>query len=192
MFAQVLRRCRRDSLTAILVCVVLSCSSAARSSEEGTIESTQPIVTENFIRPCTVTYIWSGMVHIVGSSVAKTCSPDSIETDMGIHNRNAANLAGLTVAVASSDSSWHPLFGDTLRVTLDVTSIGERKEVKQLGSLFSAAGLVNATVQCIRENAGRGVPAAKHLDLKVVGSKRYSKLGRVYSIASVPERKTYY
>jgi len=81
-----------------------------RSSQEGTIESTQPILTENFIRPCTVTYIWSGMVHVTGSSVAKTCSPDHIETDSRVENRNAANLAGLRVTVAASDSSWHPLF----------------------------------------------------------------------------------
>jgi hypothetical protein len=175
----------------VLIGVMLLWALPAHASQEGTIESTQPIVTENFIRPCTVTYIWSGMVHIVGSSVAKTCSPDYIETDNGVQNRNAANLAGFTVTVASSDSSWHPLYGDTLRVTLDVSSIGEQEQVKQIGSMFSANDLVEATVQCVQDNAGRGVPVAKHLDLRVVGSRRYAKLSRVYIVAGVPSRKTY-
>ena len=175
---------RLRSASGAVTIALLALTLPAYSSQEGTIESTQPIVTENFIRPCTVTYIWSGMVHIVGSAVAKTCSPDHVKTDMGVENRNAANRAGLTVAVASSDSSWHPLFGDTLRVTLNVTSIGEEEQIKQIGSMFSTAGLVEATVQCIRENAERGVPAARHLDLRVVGSKRYAKFSRVYAVAS--------
>src|SRR5262249_24625894 len=127
-----------------------------RSSQEGTIESTQPILTENFIRPCTVTYIWSGMVHVTGSSVAKTCSPDHIETDSGVENRNAANLAGLRVTVAASDSSWHPLFGDTLRVTLDASSLGEKKEISLLGGRVVVDDLMNATLDCLKENAVRG------------------------------------
>jgi len=175
----------------ILIGVMLIWTLPGHASQEGTIESTQPIATENFIRPCTVTYIRSGMVHVVGSSVRRTCSSNHVATDMGVENRNAANLAGFTVAVAQSDSTWHPLYGDTLRVTLDVSSIADEENVKQLGSLFSSAELVEATVQCVRENAGRGVPHARYLDLRVVGSQRYSKLGQVYKVAAIPERKTY-
>jgi hypothetical protein len=131
-----------------------------------------------------------------------------------ITNLNAANLMGITVRTEKRPrNTWSVLpdslpparaggkprpryYLDELRVQLDVSGlVAHRSQVgnpnearEELGRLDA---LVDATVDCVLENARRSQPPIRKVRLEVVGWDRYKARSNVFAVKEKPELKLF-
>ena len=164
-----------------------------------------------------VTSITSIGSPIPGLEIARTCDPNPIpiprvsaaRPETQPRNSNAANPLGLTVTVQDRSDSCirkrrrgrgrtnaEEAFVDTLDVTLDLSGaitpgegflekLGQERGVDRSG--VSLARVVEVTVACILENAGRSLPPIEHLHLAVHGDWSFVPRSGVFRVG--PSRR---
>jgi len=120
----------------------------------------------------------------------------------GCVNWNAANLLGLKAGCHPAHFDADTLFGDTLKVYLDLSGVDFEKKTEG----FTADAVVRATVQCVLINALasreayhrvlRGAVKAKHIQLEVRGCEKYASLGGVWDcdkdLANLPRKARFF
>src|SRR5947208_1284591 len=152
----------------------------------------QPMDIENFIWLSRVTYMgyYGDLAGGAVSAVILTCNPNIVQTYAEARNLNVAADAGLKVRLLPNPADEGSLFGDTLRVVLDATSL----ETLSNSFEWSDTTIVAATTQCILVNAAQ-LPAIKHVDLRVEGNAAYRKYVGVFStrrFRAGPVRRQFY
>jgi len=127
--------------------------------------------------------LWDGAGAFV--EMTSRSFPIEILPGAGSHpaGQNAAAVTGISVRLLPNTTRNSPpgLFGDTLRVELDLT--GFRRS--QLG--LRIEDVTAATVHCMLVNAGRTGGIIKYLDLRIRGDRQFSSAGRVYGLRDFPE-----
>lgn len=165
-------------------------ASTALASGGGTIEVAQPIVAYEYIQVSRVTFAMGRPhQHIPGYELRHLGTPSCVCDDRGESaNRNAASFLGMKAGYHPHHSTGS-LFGDTLRVYLDLSEL--RPAGPELEGV-SVDAAIRAAVECVLTTAYdsrfgivdspdvRRVPA-KHVWLEVRGSDEYSHLGGVFS-----------
>jgi hypothetical protein len=104
-------------------------------------------------------------------------------------NRNAANIAGIKSWVDPYHFQKQALFGDTVRVYLDLTDF----DTSRLD--FEDGDVVAATLECVLVNATASMKgwyrerndwvAAKHLYVEVRGAPEYARMTQTYRFADL-------
>lgn len=151
----------------------------------------QPIVTEGRICIGEMTYTTYSAVTY-GNVVDFTCRENYVLGDYEKPtNRNAASLAGIKAKTNSFHIQEDALYGDTLRVEIDLSAMNTSKQG------FDAEDVVDATIECVLINAtrsmgGNGLAPAKHLRVDVRGAKEFAHLSQTYRfdelLKSLPRR----
>jgi hypothetical protein len=114
-------------------------------------------------------------------TVAENC----ICSNQGCDNHNAANLLGLRVEFEEGGHRESVgLFGDTLRVRLDLSKMDEHpyKAGSRTTRLYKADRIVPLVVECLKLNAARRWPRVRYLALSVVGVEAYAEHSGVFSL----------
>lgn len=134
--------------------------------------------------------MWAGP----GWTVKRTVEENCISTTEGFANRNAANLAGLTVTLVPhpgppKNMVFPGLFGDTLRAVLDVSAAVRPPGEKRLyfGG-YSLDTILPVTVECFLLNLAQEYPRIQLLVLEVAGSEEYAYLRGTYPIHPLGEK----
>jgi len=180
---------------------ILACAASAAilahpslATVERMIVVAQPIVTEEVMCISDMTYITYSEGYwcdVVGYTCAENC------VVVGDHenptNRNAASLAGIKANPDSYHFQEQALYGDTVRVVVDLSGVDVLKVD------FDLEDLVNATMECVLINATRstrgfdeksgGQVEAKHLRVDVVGSAEFAHLSRTHRFKDLQKRK---
>lgn len=168
---------------------LLVASSRALASEERALEVAQPLVTEGAIAVSRVTFVnhydmsWGGLVDY-------TCRESFIVNESWkAENRNAANISGIKSWVDPYHYEKQALFGDTVRVYMDLTEF----DVSRLGQ--QDGDVVAATIECVLVNATASMTGwyrarnawvpATHLYLEVRGAPEYARLTQTYLFADL-------
>ena len=186
--------------TAPIFCAFLALmmldAAGARASQEGAVQVSQPIMV--FDGGCVVsdvTYIltWGWYRYAPELTTSLTVSANSISTSQGFANRNGAAALDLRLEFPDGDEipgfgseghreRFQGLFGDTLRVVLDLTSMKRGAESEWPGS---EADVVAATVESLKLNARREWPRVRTLDLRVRGPSEFQAHAGVYPLDAV-------
>ena len=139
---------------------------------------------------------WIGSAQ-PGVEIRYTCKPNCVPVpgDSVPRNYNVANLLGFSVQVEDHDErTWKvrppsrrwpkgATVVDTLRVTLDVSTVGLRgrefaqKLAQETGvdiDGVSPTRAVDVTIECILDNARQSVPAIEYIRLDVVGDTAFA------------------
>ena len=170
----------------LLIAVVLALTAAPRvalSSHLWAYAVYQPTETENGIVVSPVTFLVQGDDFSPGREVEFVCRPYLLPiTGPAINagdlvNANAAARAHIKTRRLDNPAAPNTyLFGDTLRVTVDLT------EAWPVGM---SAEVVDATVRAVLQTAalscGRGKGKAGHVDLRIEGAPEYAAAARTYS-----------
>lgn len=154
-------------------------ASPSQSSEPSPVEVLQPLDTGNVIWLSPVTYFGYFNWRHPGHPVAFTCSSNVVTRHDGQpSNMNIAAMAGFKVQLLSKDERHEEyLFGDTLRVVLDVSSIDA------FHTSWPRDALVGATVECILVNGAKGYSkGVRYIQLAIKGPKPIRKYARVYGV----------
>ena len=182
---------------AALVLVVLGSVGTSDATWECAVEVAQPLVTEEGIYIGRVTYMDYRGGLIPGCDVPFVGKANAVidELDRPV-NRNVANLLGIRIDVDPLHVTG-ALFGDTLRVYIDLSSMGSAPS----NANWTTSGAIAATVECVLTAAAASrsgwAPAhhpwdqtsrrmdAKYVDLRVHGKAEHTGLSRVYSFESL-------
>jgi len=171
----------------IAIVALMLCASPVCAAFETVLEVWQPIETEEGLRLSRVTYIKYLTRIPPGYLVNYTCEENRVMTERGgFENRNAANLLGL-MAWSDSLHLGQELFGDTLRVYVDLSAVTSQKTIHG----WPLESVVEATVECVLTNAFerrsgydhdlRKSIEAKYVELEIRGSAEYAHLGGLFS-----------
>jgi hypothetical protein len=144
---------------------------------------TQPIDAGHAgVVPCDNTYVRWG--DAPGIALLLTVAECRVSTPDGFVDRNAASLMGIHLRSVghtgpAHGQTWSPgLFGDTLRVTMDLSHLGPSAE-PAIAAWRQV--VVDVTTQCMVENARRE-PRAAFLDIVVEGPAEFARLAGVRSL----------
>ena len=180
----------------LLVALWLIPGGLALASEETAIEVFQPIITEDQICVRRVTYVThSSGVDYWGGFVDYTCEPNATVTDSDHpEDRNAASVTGIKAWVDPYHFQEQGLYGDTVRVYVDLRHLDASKV---------RYDVVSATMECVLANATASRSGwvrkqessvdAKHLRVIVLGTPEQVGLSRTYrfkDLSSKVPRKT--
>jgi hypothetical protein len=165
-------RCR--SLLIVAGVVSLMGAAQALGSEAWPLTAYQPISLPNGIALTPVSYIG---YYMAGQAVEIACWENRIwhPEDKKDYQENAAFAAGFK---ASMDWKGWPDRGDTLRVVLDLSGVASRRDENG----WSDTTLVEATVECMRANAGQFAPAVHYLAVKIDGTAKYARYAGVFDV----------
>jgi hypothetical protein len=170
----------------ILLVVV---TSSVLASEERAKEVAQPIVAEDAIFLSRVTFVnhhdmsWAGLVDY-------TCRESFAVNESGRpENRNAASIAGIKTWADPYHFQEQALFGDTVRVYVDLTDFdASRLE-------FESEDVVAATLECVLVNATASMTGwyrarhdwvtAQHLYVEVRGAPEFVHMTQTYRFADL-------
>lgn len=166
----------------------------AYSTVERSIVVAQPIVTEESMCISDMTYITYSEGYW-GDVVGYTCAENYVV--VGDHenpaNRNAASLAGIKAGPDTYHFQEQALYGDTVRVVVDLSAM----DVSKVD--FEPEDVVEATIECVLINATRSMSGyssksrgridAKHLRIDVQGAPDFAKLSRTYRFKDLLKRK---
>ncbi len=168
------------------MCVVAVMTGVAQASIERSVDVAQPIVTEEQLCIGNVTYIT--LSHDAWGDIVDFTDNENFVLISGWDkpvNRNAANLAGIKTYADVFHFQEQALYGDTIRVVLDLSSMDAAK------ADCEASDLVHATIDCMLINASRclsawdskvdGIVTAKHVRLDVLGSTEFASLAQTYA-----------
>lgn len=176
----------------------LFAASTASATIERAIEVAQPIVTESGITISDVTFVrYLGAVSW-GEVVGYTCKESFVVNEAGApENRNAASLVGIAADAYTYHIQNQALFGDTMKVFIDLTDM-DLSKVR-----WRNTRLIEATLECVLINATRCTSAwekksgkfvtAKHLTVEFRGSSDPAHSTRTYLLQdllqSVPRKR---
>ncbi len=172
----------------------------ARATFEGPCTLLQPIMTYDVgIAACPITYTcqfdpWASP----GYRVVRTFASNSVGTQYGFENRNAASLAGLRCELvpllALGPNQFHGLFGDTLKVNIlvppkDSLFVGSNRFGAEWVDVLPE--VLEVTVHCMKENASGEFPRFRFLQIGIQGAQDSANLEGVYPVqapaAGAPE-----
>jgi hypothetical protein len=193
---------KRAAVIAIIILAILTPASAFAAFET-VLEVAQPIETEQGIWVSRVSYArYLGGLSF-GHLVPFTCQPNCVFTEYrDCRSRNAADVLGLKAGlVGIRHTREETLYGDTLKVFLDLSEVDLKKKVHG----WSADTVIRATMECVLINAVQSREAydrnsksrveARYLEVRVRGSKKYADLGGVYDIdkdlTDLPRRRLF-
>ena len=173
----------RSSVAAIAVIVAMAGS--AEATQENIYAVAQPVDSDGTGPTISdVTFVtWSDTLHEPSLLICLTAAESRVGSPYGFENRNMANRAGIritAVRAAGSVGGYPGLFGDTLRVVLDVSAAT---------AALSADGspVLNLTVDAMLRNAARARRhAIRYLTIEVVGDSLATKCGGTYRIPEMP------
>src|SRR5207249_11645138 len=116
---------KRVSMVGWILALLMTTPSLLLGSEPTAVEVMQPMDIENFIWLSRVTYMgyYGDLAGGAISAVILTCNPNIVQTYAEARNLNVAADAGLKVRLLPNPADERSLFGDTLRVVLDATSL---------------------------------------------------------------------
>ena len=126
--------------------------------------------------------------------VELTTSPNMVETPDGQRNLNMANRFGITVkplpGLHSPDGYEYPgLYGDTLKVNVRIPTPEEWANFDDYDRPYAKDELTQivlpATIVCLKENARRGWPRVKYLEIVMQGNADYMGLGGIFPLEGV-------
>ena len=163
--------------SAFLLLPFFATVSPAQSSEPSPVEVLQPLDTGNTIWLSSVTYLGYFNWRHPGHAVAFTCSSSVVTSyDGPPADVNVASGAGFKVHVLSKNERQEEyLFGDTLRVALDVSSI------RHLRTQWPQDAFIGAVVECILVNGVKGyAKGVRHIQIAIRGPANVRKCDRVY------------
>jgi hypothetical protein len=181
------------SVRGFVVFIFLAIAGSASASEERAIEIAQPILVEDGIVLSRVTYVVHDDLSSWGQLVDYTCKQSFVGNDEAkSENRNAANITGIKAWVDPYHFDKQALFGDTVRVYIDLTAF----DPKKLGWRSEyAQSVVDATLECVLVNATgsregwyRAKNAwitAQHLHVEVRGAPEFARLTQTYRFADL-------
>lgn len=131
-----------------------------------------------------------------------------------VANLNAANLLGIGIRIESRPrGTWNAMpdsavvskaaerprqrfYVDELRVDVDLGGVnrqrlraGDPRATREELARFDA--LIDATIECILENARRSTPPIRKIKINVVGWERYHHWADTYVVKTSPERKQF-
>lgn len=153
------------------------------------MEVAQPVGHDNGVAKSLVTFmVWRNAFE-PGLEINYICVPYMVPIEgTEPQNRNAAAIAGIrTYVVRSEDQKREGLFGDTLRVVMDLESAHALED-----SSSPLDDIVDTVRQCIFEMAARSAarwPYPKVLDIKLRGPESFAPLGGTFDIGAVVSDK---
>lgn len=182
------------AVLALFIALAFLGSRTAGASSEIALQISQPIMTLDsgcMVSDVTFTGYWS-LWDSPQLEVDLTVAPSAVTTEQETVDRNGAAALGLHVEFPKGDENpissrngvhdhFLGLFGDTLRVVLDLTAM---KVESELWRGFEAE-IVGATVECLKLNARRGWPRIRTLDLQVRGPSQFQSHTGIYPLESV-------
>ena len=164
----------------------------ASATMEGPCTFLQPIMTHDVgIVACPITYTCQGdLWSSPGFRVIRTFTSNSVGTQYGFENRNAASLAGLRCELvpapgAPGPNQFRGLFEDTLKVSILVPP---NDSLFIASERFAAYGVdvlpevLEVTVRCMRENASGEFPRFKFLQVGIQGAQDFTNLEGIYPV----------
>lgn len=171
----------------------------APAADEHAVQISQPVISGGTgIVVAQVPYmLWYLPGDDPAFEVGLTVAANTITTGDGTSNRNAANLLGiqLTFPMPPATNRWRRsaprgVFGDTLRVAIDLSKTEEATQLQDKASItrgFLRKDIVPLTLFSMLENARRGWPRIKHLHVEVVGPDEFKDLAGTYSLERIPD-----
>ena len=179
----------------LVVAATLAAAESVVASDEAVWLIASPILSgaEGVSIVDTPQLVWGDEWATPGCRVSRTTDDVFLKTDLGLENRNVAARMGIRVHVARPSPSSSPakelgLFGDTLRVVLDVSSLA-RELPYPLGGPPEYA--LEATLSCMIINAGRDPHQPQFLDVLVEGRPGFEPLTGLYRLQPVPDVATW-
>ncbi|MCA9752762.1 MAG: hypothetical protein KC591_11270, partial [Gemmatimonadetes bacterium] len=110
----------------------------------------------------------------------------------GFRNINAAHLLGVRLFLVPHDEPilrgerrWQGVFGDTLRVVMDLSNIDEdtySSTGQPIRLAWPKNEVIPRTVECMLENAKREKNDVRFLDVSIRGQDGFADLARVYRL----------
>jgi hypothetical protein len=149
-------------------------ATSSLASEAWPLMAYQPVSLPNGIALTPVSYIG---YYMAGQAVEMACWENRIwhREEKKDLQENAAFAAGIN---ASMDWRGWPDRGDTLRVNLDLSRVAAGRDENG----WSDTTLVEATVECMRANAGQFAPSVHYLAVKIDGAARYARYAGVFDV----------
>ena len=181
-------RLRRSKATLIAL-LVLTMTYAANAAFEWPCTVQQPVLTRDggpALAP--VTYVCFGDLWASpGWIVSMTFGENRIRAGSQFQDRNAAHLAGFKFSTVRRElplaGQAHGLFGDTLRVIVDVSaSVDPAFRADSLLMGFPVADVLDATLAAMKANAALEYPRFQFLDVRVVGDSLLSEKSVVIGV----------
>lgn len=192
-------------VAALSVAIVLV-ANIAPATVERLCSVTQPIEVDGTFRMSPNTYVTYSTSP--GTELLLTTAENRVRTPHGFLflNMNSASRAGLAIQFVKDEkpptggraTRWDGLFGDTLRVVLDlrampveailpegVSTEDDKRTVERRHREHRewCRALVEVTLQCMVENAARE-PKARFLDVRIEGPSEFEDLAGTRSLRS--------
>lgn len=169
-----------DVLRAVLVPALILAPAIAIASTEAAYQVSQPIWAADMgVAISDVTYVSRGAVTPL-YLVELTVRESLVVADGDFSRRNAAHWSKFAIRpVAGSRRKGFPgVFGDTLRVDLDVS------DMPRHSGWAEPAEVLECTIECMILNARRARPALGFLEVNVA-DERFADYSGVYNLKSV-------
>ena len=174
---------------------------ASSATEEAVVQVAQPIDASAVVSVCTSTYIVNATLRVPGQGVELVCKSNCIVlTRGGEEDRNVAADLGLISGIDPHHYTGS-LFGDTLRVFLDVSALPDSSPNPSAGPHSWFDRMVEATVEAVLWTAWYGRlgynpvkeawEPARYVDLEIRGKDAFSRFDAVYDISNpslIPSR----
>jgi hypothetical protein len=186
------KRLDRVALVGAIAVVVLHVQSTmTHATSEGSCTVQQPIVFHDAgIVACPVTFACRGSLwDSPGCLVAATIRESEIWTELGFENRNAASLAGVRLELVPhpepvSRDQLRGLFGDTLRVVLDVSDDGSAEQDSEVAAGFGwpLRDVLGVTRICMLANAALEPRRIRFLEIRIRGARELSDLEGIFAV----------
>ena len=160
----------------------------ARSSEEGAYQVAFPLSTSGDLAIGDMPQVlWGSAWDSPGLQVCLTTAEFYAKTDVGLENRNIANQMRIQIRPKMRPSSaalgreeWHGLFGDTLRVVLDLSKMASEARG------WSAVYVLETTLDCMIINAARDAHKPRFLGIEIEGKTGYEQFEGTYRLEPTP------
>ena len=187
----------RPAILAGIAFAGMTIPSLAPAAAEHAVQISQPVISGGKeIVVAQVPYIlWYSPGDDPAFEVGLTVAANTITTGDGTSNRNAANLLGIQLTFPMPPAQkWRRsaprgVFGDTLRVAIDLSKTDEttRLQKASITAGFQRKDIVPLTLFSMLENARRGWPRIKNLHVEVIGPDEFKDLAGTYPLERIPD-----
>jgi len=188
----------RSAILAGIVLVGMMIPGLAAAADEHAVQISQPVISGGTgLVIAQVPYmLWYLQGDDPAFEVSLTIAANAIATGDGTSNRNAANLLGIQLTFPMPPaqkwrrSSPRGVFGDTLRVAIDLSKTEEATHLQGKASItrgFLRKDIVPLTLFSMLENARRGWPRIKNLHVEVIGPDEFKDLAGTYTLERIPD-----
>jgi hypothetical protein len=157
----------------------------AGAGEEGAYQVAFPLSTSGALAIGDMPQVlWGSAWDSPGLQVYGTTAEFYAKTDLGLENRNIANQMRIQIRPkmrpALGREEWHALFGDTLRVVLDLSKMASEARG------WSAVYVLETTLDCMIINAARDAHKPRFLGIEIEGKTGYKQFEGTYRLEPTP------